>query len=193
MEHAAVACQSTITTFLGQTHMIQAMRGRDNICFALIDTNIGSFRYLKSKFEVFRSIFLGEQQELPNEERQDIITMYNCIYMAVDELEQELIDDTIKQVLEYEKESDIKHFDHLFDRIWYMDTCRVLKQLPTEKFNEFFNNKSKWNDETKQILSVIGRIVKKKELNPSEVRIRQVKVSLKILFIENRITRLHRC
>ena len=39
--HAARTCQSTITSLLDQTHMIQAMRGRDNFCFALIDTNIG--------------------------------------------------------------------------------------------------------------------------------------------------------
>jgi hypothetical protein len=41
LEHAAVTCQSVITPFLGQTHMIQAIRGQDNYCFALIDTNIG--------------------------------------------------------------------------------------------------------------------------------------------------------
>jgi hypothetical protein len=41
LEHAAVTCQSIMTSFLGQNHMIQAMRGRDNYCFALIDTNIG--------------------------------------------------------------------------------------------------------------------------------------------------------
>lgn len=41
LEHAASTCQSVTTSFLGQTHWIQALRGRDNYCFAVIDTNTG--------------------------------------------------------------------------------------------------------------------------------------------------------
>ncbi|CAF2853599.1 unnamed protein product [Rotaria sp. Silwood2] len=150
LEHAAVTCQSIITSFLGQTHMIQAMRGRDNYCFALIDANI------------------GEQEDLPNEQKQDLVSMYRCIYMAVDELEQELIDDTTKRFLTYEKQSDEMRLNYLFDRIWYMDTCNKIKQLSSEKIQEFINNKSKWNDQIKQILSLISRLVKQKELNPTD-------------------------
>ncbi|CAF2479079.1 unnamed protein product [Rotaria sp. Silwood2] len=150
LEHAAVTCQSIITSFLGQTHMIQAMRGRDNYCFALIDANI------------------GEQEDLPNEQKQDLVSMYRCIYMAVDELEQELIDDTTKRFLTYEKQSDEMRLNYLFDRIWYMDTCNKIKQLSSEKIQEFINNKSKWNDQIKQILSLISRVVKQKELNPTD-------------------------
>ncbi|CAF3746132.1 unnamed protein product [Rotaria sordida] len=150
LEHAAVSCQSTITSFLGQTHMIQAIRGRDNFCFSLIDTNI------------------GEQEDLPNEQKQDLTTMYRCIYMAVDELEQELIDDTTKQFLTYEKQSDEMRLNYLFDRIWYMDICNKIKQLSSDTIHEFINNKSKWNDQIKQILSIISRLVKHKELNPTD-------------------------
>jgi hypothetical protein len=53
LEHAAITCQSLIASFLGQTHMIQAMRGRDNYCFALIDTNIGKEFKKKIFFENF--------------------------------------------------------------------------------------------------------------------------------------------
>jgi hypothetical protein len=112
---------------------------------------------------------LGEQEEFPNEQKQDLISMYRCIYMAVDELEQELIDDTIKRHLAYEKQSDETRFNYLFDRIWYVDTCNKLKQLSTEKIQEFINNKSKWNEQIKQSLGTISRLVKKKELNASDV------------------------
>ncbi|CAF4551796.1 unnamed protein product [Rotaria sp. Silwood1] len=150
LEHAAVTCQSTITSFLGQIHMIQAMRGRDNYCFALIDT------------------IIGEQEDLPNEQKQDLISMYRCIYTAVDELEQELIDDTTKKFLTYEKKSDDMRLNYLFDRTWYMDVCNKVKQLSSEKIQEFINNKSKWNEQIKQILSIISRLVKQKELNPAD-------------------------
>jgi len=89
--------------------------------------------------------------------------------MAVDELEQELINDTRKEFLNYEKQSDDMRLNHLFDRIWYMDICNRIKQLSKDKIQEFMNNKSKWNDQIKQILSIISRIIKKKEINPSEV------------------------
>ena len=89
--------------------------------------------------------------------------------MAVDELEQELIDDTKKELLTYEKQSNDKHLTYLFDRIWYKEICNQIKQIPNEKLQEFIANKSKWNDQVKQILSLISRIIKKKEINPSEV------------------------
>ncbi|CAM4762867.1 unnamed protein product [Rotaria magnacalcarata] len=150
LEHAAVTCQSVIASFLGQTHMIQAIRGRDNFCFALVDT------------------IIDEKEELPSSEKQDLISMYTCISKSVDELEQELIHDTIKRVLNYEQNSDRKRLTYLFDRTWYTDICDTIKQLSSEKIQEFIDDKTKWNDETKQILSLISRIVKQKELNPTE-------------------------
>jgi site-specific DNA-adenine methylase len=146
LENAARTCQSTITSFLDQTHMIQAMRGRDNYCFALIDTTI-------------------EHDELPNDQKQDLVSMYRCIYTAVEELEQELIDDTTKRLLDYEKQSDDMRLKYLFDRIWYTDLCNKMKQISLE----FLTDKSKWNDQTKEILSNISRIIKRKEINPSDV------------------------
>jgi len=120
---------------------------------------------------VFRIFFLlGEREDLPNEQKQDLITMYRCIYMAVDELEQELTNDKRKEYLTYEKQSNDMRLNYLFDRIWYMDTCNRIKQIPNNKIQEFINNKSKWNDQIKQILSTISRIVKRKELNPSDVK-----------------------
>jgi hypothetical protein len=89
--------------------------------------------------------------------------------MAVDELEQELIDDTRKELLTYEKQSNDKHLTYLFDRIWYTEICNQIKQISNEKIQEFLTNKSKWDDRVKQILSIISRILKKKEINPSEV------------------------
>ena len=41
LEHAAVTCQSTVITFVDQTHFIQPMHKKDQFCFALIDTNTG--------------------------------------------------------------------------------------------------------------------------------------------------------
>jgi K+-sensing histidine kinase KdpD len=114
--------------------------------------------------------FIGEREDLPNEQKQDLITMYRCIYMAVDELEQELTNDKRKEYLTYEKQSNDMRLNYLFDRIWYMDTCNRIKQIPNNKIQEFINNKSKWNDQIKQILSTISRIVKRKELNPSDVK-----------------------
>jgi K+-sensing histidine kinase KdpD len=114
--------------------------------------------------------FIGEREDLPNEQKQDLITMYRCIYMAVDELEQELTNDKRKEYLTYEKQSNDMRLNYLFDRIWYMDTCNRIKQIPNDKIQEFINNKSKWNDQIKQILSTISRIVKRKELNPSDVK-----------------------
>jgi hypothetical protein len=125
--------------------------------------------------------FVGEQEDLPNEQKQDLISMYRCIYMAVDELEQELINDTRKEFLNYEKQSDDMRLNHLFDRIWYMDICNRIKQLSKDKIQEFMNNKSKWNDQIKQILSIISRIIKKKEINPSEVTNKK-KFSIKMKF-----------
>jgi hypothetical protein len=90
--------------------------------------------------------------------------------MAVDELEQELIHDTKKNYLTYEKQSNDMRLKYLFDRIWYMDICNRIKQYSNDKIQEFINNKSKWNDQIKEILSVISRIIKKKELNPSDVK-----------------------
>jgi hypothetical protein len=90
--------------------------------------------------------------------------------MAVDELEQELTNDKRKEYLTYEKQSNDMRLNYLFDRIWYMDTCNRIKQIPNDKIQEFINNKSKWNDQIKQILSTISRIVKRKELNPSDVK-----------------------
>lgn len=151
LQNAAITCQSVATSFLGQTHLIQAMRGRDNYCFGLIDTNI------------------GEQENLSTEEKQDLITMYRCISIAIEEFEQELIDDTKKEYLSYEKQSNDMRLNYLFDRIWYGDICEKIKQIPNEKLQEFINNKSKWNEQTKQILATISRIIKKKELNSSDV------------------------
>ncbi len=96
--------------------------------------------------------------------------MYRCVYMAVEELEQELIDDTRKEYLSYEKQSNDMRLKYLFDRIWYTDICNRIQQLSKDKIQEFIQNKSKWNDQIKQILSTISRIIKKKELNPSDVR-----------------------
>ncbi len=156
MENAARTCQSTVTSFLDQTHMIQSMRGRDNYCFALIDTTI-------------------DQEELPSDQKQSLISMYRCIYTAVEELEQELIDDTTKKILNYEKQSDDMRFQYLFDRIWFMDVCNKIKQISTE----FTNNKSTWNE---QILSIISKIVKKKELNPSDVNSDFNKIRIYFIF-----------
>jgi len=148
--------------------MIQAIRGRDNYCFALIDTNIG--KKCEEKFFFNNFYFLGDREDLPNEEKQDLISMYRCIYMAVDELEQELIHDIKKEYLTYEKQSNDMRLNYLFDRIWYMDICNRIKQFSNDKIQEFINNKSKWNDQIKEILSVISRIIKRKEINPSDVK-----------------------
>ena len=111
----------------------------------------------------------GEQEDLSDEEKQDFVAMYRFVSLAVDELEQELINDSRKELLTYEKQSNEMRLNYLFDRIWYMDICEQLKQFSTEKIQEFVNNKSKWNDQVKQMLSTISRIIKKKEINPSEV------------------------
>ena len=95
--------------------------------------------------------------------------MYRCISTAIDELEQELIDDTRKEILTYEKQSNDSRLTYLFDRIWYNDICGQIKQIVNEKLQEFVNQKSKWNEQVKQLLSNISRVIKKKELNPSEV------------------------
>jgi hypothetical protein len=89
--------------------------------------------------------------------------------MAVDELEQELIDDTRKEFLTYEKQSNDMRLTYLFDRIWYMDICNQIKHISHEKIQEFIADKSKWDARIKQILSTISRIIKRKEINPSEV------------------------
>ncbi|CAF0960589.1 unnamed protein product [Adineta steineri] len=150
LEHAATTCQSTITSFLDQTHMIHAMRGRDKFCFGLIDTNI------------------GEQTDLPHEQKQDLITMYHYIYKAADVLEQELFEDKTKQLLTYENQSEEMRLNYLFDRIWYKDICNKIKELTKEKIQEFVDNKSKWNTQIKDILSSISHIVKEHEINPSD-------------------------
>lgn len=140
------------------------MRGRDNYCFGLIDTNI------------------GEREDLSDDEKQDLITMYRCISLAVEEFEQEFINDTKKEYLSYEKQSNDKRLNYIFDRIWYIDICQRIKQIPNEKLQEFITNKSQWNDQTKQILSTISRIIKKKEINPSDV-IRQKKRNFKFIYL----------
>lgn len=169
LEHAAISCQSVITSYLGRTHWIQALRGKDNYCFALIDTNIGKLIIDEDRVSQEKDLFLGEQAELPEREKQDLISLYRCISTAVDELEQESIDDTRKEILIYEKQSNEKRLNYLFDRIWYGDICEQIKQISNEKLQEFVNQKSKWNDHVKQLLSNISRVIKKKELNPSEV------------------------
>jgi hypothetical protein len=112
---------------------------------------------------------LGEQEDLPTEEKDDLISMYRCIYMAVEEFEQELIDDTKKEELTYEKQSNNRRLNYLFDRIWYKNICQQIGQIPQEKIQELIANKSNWNEQVKQLLSTISRIVQKKELNPSDV------------------------
>jgi hypothetical protein len=95
--------------------------------------------------------------------------MYDCIHKAVYVLEQELYEDKTKRLFTYENQSEEMRLNYLFDRIWYVDTCNKIKQLPTEKIQEFINNKSKWNDQIQQLLLTISHIVKNRELNPSDV------------------------
>ena len=102
-------------------------------------------------------------------EKQDLICMYRCIHMAVDELEQELFNDRTKRLLTYEKQSNELYVNYLFDRTWYMDICNTIKQLSIEKIQEFIYNQSKWNDQIKRILSLISLIVLQEELNSSDV------------------------
>ena len=144
-----------MTAFLGQNHLIHALRGRDNYCFALIDTNI------------------GEKEDLDDDEKQAFISMYRCLSESVDELEQELIDDSKNEYFDYEKQSTNQRLNYLFDRIWYRNLCKQIQTYSTENLQEFVANKSKWNEQTKQLLGLISRIVKKRELNPSDVRIKQ--------------------
>jgi hypothetical protein len=114
-------------------------------------------------------LLLGKQEELPNKQKEDLISMYDCIYKAVYLLEQELYEDKTKRLFTYENQSEEMRLNYLFDRIWYVDTCNKIKQLPTEKIQEFINNKSKWNDQIQQLLLTISHIVKNRELNPSDV------------------------
>lgn len=171
LEHAASTCQSVITSFLGQNHWIQALRGRDNYCFAVIDTNTGKSTIGKRVFfcEKMNTAVLGEQEDLSNHAKQDLVSMYRCISTAVDELEQELSDDNRKEILTYEKQSNDIRLTYLFDRIWYTDICRQIKQITNEKLQEFLNQKSKWNDQVKQLLANVSRVIKRKEINASDV------------------------
>lgn len=95
--------------------------------------------------------------------------MFRYIYLAVDELEQELIDDSKKQVLNYEQQSNDMRLNYLFDRIWYMDTCDRLKQLSADKIQDFTSSKSKWNEPTRQILSIISRVAAQKDMDSVDV------------------------
>ena len=56
LEYAATTCQSTMTAFFDDTHMIQALRGKDNFCCALIDTNIGMLEGTIEKFDFVISL-----------------------------------------------------------------------------------------------------------------------------------------
>ena len=96
--------------------------------------------------------------------------MYRCVDMTVDELEQELMNDTRKSVLDYEKQSDEMHLNYLFDRLWYTDICHRLKHIPAESVKELVRNESQWSNEIKHMLASISLLVQKKELNSSDVR-----------------------
>ena len=95
--------------------------------------------------------------------------MYRYLSIAVDELKQEPRDDATKSSLNFEKKSSDMRHKYLFDRLWFTDVCHKIKGIPAEKIQEFIQFKSKWNDQIKQILSTISQLVKKKELNSSEV------------------------
>ena len=95
--------------------------------------------------------------------------MYHCVNQAVDVLGQELYEDKTKRLLSYENQSEEKRLNYLFDRIWYKNICNEIKELSTEKIQEFINNKPKWNDQTKGILSTISHVVKGRDLNPTDV------------------------
>ncbi|UJR33360.1 hypothetical protein I4U23_020808 [Adineta vaga] len=149
LEYAATTCQSTVTSFFDQTHMIQVLRGNDNFCFALIDANI------------------GQKEKLSKVQKEDVITMFQCINRSVDLFEQELFYDKSRRLLSYENQSEELRLNYLFDRLWYRDTCNKLKELSSEKIQDFINNQSKWNDQIKQILSSISLIIKEREIKPA--------------------------
>lgn len=95
--------------------------------------------------------------------------MYRCISTAVDELEQELIDDSRKEILTYEKKSNDVRLTYLFDRIWFTEICREMKTMTAEKMQELLNQSSKWNHQVKQLLPMISRVIKRREINPPQV------------------------
>ncbi|CAF0966176.1 unnamed protein product [Adineta ricciae] len=150
LEYAATTCQSTMTAFLDDTHMIQALRGKDNFCCALIDTNI------------------GQKEKLPKEQREDIVTMFQCMNRAVDLLAEELYEDKSQRILNYEKQSEELRLKYLFDRIWYRDVCNKLKEFPSEKLQDFINNKLKSNEQIKPVFSSISQIIKEREIKPAD-------------------------
>lgn len=116
------------------------------------------------------SIEIGEREDLSAEEKDDLKSLYRCLSMSVDELEQELIDDTRKEYFAYEKQSNNQRLNYIFDRIWYMNTCEQIRDYSSEKFQEFISNKSKWNEQAKQLCNTISRLLKKREVNPSDVK-----------------------
>jgi hypothetical protein len=89
--------------------------------------------------------------------------------MCTDELEQQLDDDRRKYYFNYEKQSGELYYGYLFDRLWYMDTCKTIKHLSTDMIERFVEQKAQWNEYLNQLMTVISQLVIKKEFNVSEV------------------------
>ena len=120
-------------------------------------------------FDRFPFLNIGELANFPNNQKQDLLSMYRYLTTAIEELETEPTDDTSRRSLNFEKQSSEMRFNYLFDRLWFVDIRNKIKALPTETVQDFIQHKSKWTDQVKYILSTISQLVKKKELNSSEV------------------------
>ena len=116
---------------------------------------------------------LGDRENLTEEQKNELIAMYSCLSTTVHRLEQEFVQDMSKEYFNYEKQSAQKRFNYLFDRVWLQNISHQLKRQTKEKLQDFIHHKSKWNDQIKQTLSIISQLVKKKDLNPSEVSTNQ--------------------
>ena len=115
--------------------------------------------------------FAGQKEKLPKEQREDIVTMFQCMDRAVDLLAEELYEDKSQRILNYEKQSEELRLKYLFDRIWYRDVCSKLKEFPSEKLQDFINNKLKSNEQIKPVFSSISHIIKEREIKPADVSV----------------------